>query len=108
MHAISGTHKSALVFPGFVDQCPLAAQAARTVRGVLALWPAQGMGRQSGGEDDAAELYGHVVVGRFGLQVYQRSQTQWVITSSGACPCRADQRVTTLPIMAIAFVFWAL
>ena len=72
------------------------------------MWPAQGMGRQSGGEDDAAELYGHVVVGRFGLQVYQRSRTQWVITSSGACPCRADQRVTTLPIMAIAFVFWAL
>ena len=70
--------------------------------GLLRAWAA------SGGEDDAAELYGHVVVGRFGLQVYQRSQTQWVITSSGACPCRADQRVTTLPIMAIAFVFWAL
>jgi hypothetical protein len=58
--AISGTHKSALVFRSLVDQCPSPAQAARTVR-VLAGWPAQGMGR--GGDDDAAELYGHVVVG---------------------------------------------
>jgi hypothetical protein len=95
MHAISGTHKSALVFRSFVDQCLLVAQAARTAR-VLAGWPAQGMGRESGGEDDAAELYGHVVVGRLGLPGVPAVPDPGVITSSGACPCRADQRVTTL------------
>jgi hypothetical protein len=36
--------------------------------GFLAGWPAQGMTAKSGGDDDPAELDGHVVVGGFGLR----------------------------------------
>ena len=55
-------------FTDFVDQIPARLPRRRGRPGFLAGWPAQAWGAKSGGDDDAPQLDGHVVVGGFGLR----------------------------------------
>jgi hypothetical protein len=58
---------------------------------LLRAWAAK-----SGGDDNAAEFDGHVVVGRFGFRGVAAGPGPVIVTSSAACPCSAYHTVTAL------------